>query len=260
MNKTINIILLAVFLAAGMPIVTAGAQSESALEPTAIAILHRMAGYLTGLQAMRVQAEVEYDAVQSDGQRIEFGASREISVRRPDRIRVDAADRRGAQRSLFYDGKQVTLFDQTNAVYATAEQTGEIESILRYLEEELRVPLPLRELVSKRLDEHLTKGLVFADVVGEESIDGVRCDHLALRNEDRGIQLWIEQGEKPLPRRIVITYEGAPGQPQFRARLSGWDVSPQIEDSVFDFKPPQGTEKIMFRSVAGVASAAKEAR
>jgi len=236
------------------------ARPEPALDPAALATLKRMSDYLTSLASMRFQSEVEYDAVQADGQRIEFGSTRQVTVHRPNRMRVDATDRNGARRSLFYDGRQVVLLDQAHDVYATAAQSGDVDAMLGYIEAQLGLPLPLGELLSAKLALEIQEGLVFAGVVGEETIDGVRCDHLALRNEDRGIQIWVEQGAKPLPRRVAITYEREPGQPQFRANLMKWDVKPRIQDSLFSFAPPKGAERIAFNSLAGLAPAGKEAR
>jgi hypothetical protein len=233
---------------------------EPTLDPAALATLGRMADYLVSLPAMRLESEVEYDAVQPDGQRIEFGSTREIALRRPNRIRADATDRSGARRSLYYDGRQVALLDEVHDTFATAAQSGDIDVVLDYAEANLGLPMPLGELLSARLAAQITEGLVFAGLVGEETIDGVRCDHLALRNEDRGIQIWVEQGAKPLPRRVVITYEHAPGQPQFRARLAKWEVAPRLKDSLFAFEPPAGAERIAFNSRAGLAPAAAEGR
>jgi hypothetical protein len=66
------------------------------------------------------------------------------------------------------------------------------------------------------------------------------------------MQLWIGKDDS-LPRRITITYEHETGRPQFRARLTGWDLSPQITDATFAFDPPKGAEKIAFapRPIAG---------
>jgi len=233
---------------------------EPTLDPAALATLGRMADYLVSLPAMRLESEVEYDAVQADGQRIEFGSTREIALRRPNRIRADATDRNGARRSLYYDGRQVVLLDEVHDTYATAAQSGEIDVVLDYVEAQLGLPIPLGELLSAKLAAQITEGLVFAGVVGEETIDGVRCDHLALRKEDRGIQIWVEQGAKPLPRRVAITYEHEPGQPQFRARLAKWDVAPRIQDSLFAFEPPAGAERIAFNSRAGLAPAGGDGR
>ena len=73
----------------------------------------------------------------------------------------------------------------------------------------------------------------------------MRCDHVALRNSTNGLELWIGQDDS-LPRRIVIGYEHEEGNPQFRARLSGWDLAPKVKDATFAFAPPKGAEKIAF--------------
>lgn len=222
------------------------AEASAALDPAALAIVHKMAAQLRSLPALRVVAAVEYDALQRDGQTLEFGSTRELSVRRPDRLRAHARDRSGGERSLYYDGRQVTVLDPTQGVYATTEQTGDVDAVLRFAEEQLGIPVPLSELLRADLGERLGPNLFFAAVVGEETLDGVRCDHLALRNADRGIQLWVQQGETPLPRRIAITWEQAPGRPQFRARLTDWELSPKLPDALFAFTPPKGMERIPF--------------
>ena len=71
-----------------------------------------------------VTIELAYDAVQADGQVIEYGATRRLAVRRPDHIRVDAVARDGAHRTLVYDGRQLALADAERNVYATAARTG----------------------------------------------------------------------------------------------------------------------------------------
>ena len=231
------------------------AQANEALDPAALAIIRKMAGQLRSLPSLKVVAEIEYDALQRDGETIEFGSTREMAVRRPDRIRAHGTDRSGAERSLYYDGRQVTVLDLTQGVYATAEQTGDVDAVLRFAEGQLGIPVPLGELLRADLGEQLDAELVFAAVVGQETLDGVRCDHLALRNADRGIQLWVQQGETPLPRRIAITWEQAPGRPQFRARLTQWELSPKLPDTLFAFEPPKGAERIPFyRPPAGEAA------
>ena len=60
------------------------------------------------------------------------------------------------------------------------------------------------------------------------------------------MQVWIAQGEQPLPRRVILTYKNAPGQPQFRADLSEWNLSPKVADNSFTFTPPAGAEQIPF--------------
>jgi hypothetical protein len=72
----------------------------------------------------------------------------------------------------------------------------------------------------------------------------VATDHIACRGETTDAQLWIPRDGDPLPRRIVITYRLAPGQPQFAADLGGWNLAPDVPDSLFGFTPPTGVERI----------------
>jgi hypothetical protein len=83
----------------------------------------------------------------------------------------------------------------------------------------------------------------------------VPCDHLAVRTS-KGVdfQVWVAQGSEPLPRRIVITYQEEPGQPQFWADLSDWNLSPEISDTLFTFTPPAGADRIQFLAEVGGAT------
>jgi hypothetical protein len=74
-------------------------------------------------------------------------------------------------------------------------------------------------------------------------------DHLAYRLPDADVQLWIEQGERALPCRLSVTYLHEPGQPQFRAQLSSWDLEPDVSDARFAFEPPAGAQRILVRKV-----------
>jgi hypothetical protein len=210
-----------------------------------------MAAALSGAQTLRMTAEIAYDAVQADGQAIEFGAVRHIALRRPDRARVEAVDRGGARRVLVYDGRQIALADETHEVYATAAHTGDLDGMLGYLESELRMPTPLAEFLSLDLYDHLARSDSMR-WVDEQTLDGALCDHLAFRNAETGLQVWVPRQGDPLPRRIVITYERARGRPQFRADLSDWQLGATLADSLFEFAPAAGAERIYFRAGGGI--------
>ena len=243
-------LLLSIGLLPSAGAAQAPAPQSKSLDPAALAIMGRLAEQLRRLPSLQIEAQIEYDALQRDGQTIEFGSARTISLRRPDHIRVEATDRSGAERALFYDGKQVAVWDQANAVYATSPETGDVDDVLRYIEGPLGIPIPLGDLLASDFGKVIDEDLVFAAIVRPETIDGVLCDHLALRNADRGIQLWVERGATPLLRRISITWEQAPGRPQFRARITKWELSPPLPDALFSFVPPEGAERIQFHRLA----------
>jgi hypothetical protein len=221
------------------------AASASKIDKHAAEIVKRMAERLVAANHLRLSGEVAWDVVQSDGQTLEFGATRELVLQRPDHLRVDLDLREGGKRRLLYDGKQVVLQDLVADVYAIEPWTGPVDEMAVFVSDRLGIPVALSEFLSPNLPKLLGEHLASASYVGESTIDVVRCDHVALRNEVGGMQLWVAQDDS-LPRRITITYEHETGRPQFRARLTGWDLSPQVTDATFAFDPPKSAERIAF--------------
>ena len=80
--------------------------------------------------------------------------------------------------------------------------------------------------------------------LGIHHVQDVKCHHLAFRQEGLDWQIWIEDGDKPVPRKLVITYKELPGRPQFVALLGKWDMAAIASDDLFVFKTPEGVKKI----------------
>jgi len=219
---------------------------ERDADPEAIAIVARMTELLGKVQSVHYVSDTSYDAVQPDGQKIEFGAHREVTARRPDRVRLDTTDRDGSRRTIRYDGKLLSVVSEDQKVYATIERAGTLDEIVDYVNADLGIPMPLSELFSPDLPKLLDDEMVSARYVGAEQLGDTRCDHVAFRNEEVGVQIWIAQGGAPLPRRIVIDYESSVGEPQFRADFVKWELAGRAPDSLFAFEPPPGYERITF--------------
>jgi hypothetical protein len=216
------------------------------VDDEAIAVVQRMTDALGKATSLRFEIETSYDAVQTDGEKIEFGAVRTITARRPDRIRSDVVDRSGSRRTVRYDGRQLVVSDPDQKVWAAVERTGNLDALVDYITEELGFPMPLSELFSPELPQLLGDRMDSGRYVGEATLHGVECAHVAFRNEEAGVQFWIAREGEPLPRRVVITYEHAVEEPQFRADFLEWDLSPRTPDSLFTFEPPKDFERIVF--------------
>jgi hypothetical protein len=216
------------------------------LEEKAIAVLKRTAAFLSQAQRFSVTIDARFDAVQDSGQKIEFGETRQVVLRRLDHLRIDATRRDGAKSALLFDGKDITVFHPQENVYATVARPGSVDEAMAYFGNDLGMRLPLAELLNSHLDKALLEKVRVANYVEPSSIAGVPCDHLALRGDEADLQLWVAQGQQPLPRRLVITYKHADGRPQFWVQLSDWNLSPEVPDSLFVFTLPKGATKIAF--------------
>jgi hypothetical protein len=243
-------LVLALVLAAvaGAARAQAPAETPAPLDPEALALAERAGDFLREAKRFRFTAHSGYEAVQEDGSKLEFGATRHYTVQRPDRVRVEAELREGGRRLTVFDGKSFVMADLTENAYARADlkRGRDIDFVIDLVRERLDTPLPLAELLRNNPRQAIEDSLEFADLVGKERLRGADCDHVALSNPDTDLQLWIEQGERPFVRRVVITYRNLPGQPSFWADLEDWSLSPELGKSTFTFTPPAGAERVRF--------------
>jgi hypothetical protein len=113
-------------------------------------------------------------------------------------------------------------------------------------------------LFAQSVKEELEKRITEIDYVELTTIAGKPADHLAARTADIDFQIWLAQGEQPLPLRVVLTYKKEVGQPQFRANLNDWNLAPKIDEAALAFSPPQGAEAVPFMVSMPAKVAAKK--
>ena len=131
-------------------------------------------------------------------------------------------------------------------VYAKTPKPGSIDDAVVYFVRDLGMKLPLSVLMQTTAPKELDQRTQTLDYVEKTSIFGTPAHHLAGRTESVDYQLWIEDGDRPLPLRLVLTYRKEKGQPQFRAQFSNWNFAPEVPSSLFEFVPPSGVQQIAF--------------
>jgi hypothetical protein len=227
----------------------------SASEQKAMTILKNMSQYLAQAERFSVTIRDGYDAVQQSGQKVEYGEVRKVTISRPDRLRFEIERSDGEKGLVLFNGKDLTVFTADKNVYATASKQGTLDQVIKYALDDLKIRVPLAVMLLSTLPSELNNLVVSADYVETTTITDVPCDHVAARTS-RGVdfQVWVAQGSQPLPRRVVITYKDEPGQPQFWADLSSWNLAPEVSDALFTFTPPDGANRIQFLTEVGSAA------
>jgi hypothetical protein len=256
---------LALFLIAGLALPSAAISEEkppavaSSPESTeAKALLMRMADLLAKTQAFSVTITAGYDVVQDNGEKIEFGEVRQVLIDRPDRLRILSEFSNGEKLTIHFDGKELIVFSPKENVFAKLERKGSVDDMLKYVVLDLQTPIPLAMLFLQSIKEELEKRITEVDNVELTNIAGKPADHLAVRTADIDFQIWLAQGEQPLPLRVVITYKKDVGQPQFRANLSDWNLAPKIDEAALAFSPQAGAEAVPFMVSLPAKVAAKK--
>jgi hypothetical protein len=258
--KKITFLFVFTALAAFLLSIAQLAKTAEVDDRQAMGILQNMARALAGAKQYSVTLASSYDAPQPNGQMVEFGAMRNIQVKRPDNLRVDLQRSDGDARILVFDGKQLVIHSVTENVYARVEKAGTVDDAVKYLVSVLKTPLPLARMFRTGFPAELAQLVEEIDYVELNTLTDVPTDHLAVRTGDVDFQIWIARGKEPLPRRIVITYKNVKGEPQFRADFSNWNLSAGGVKGPFTYTPPKNAEQVplLVRKRAEAGTPARE--
>jgi len=245
-------LLLACALASFFPAIAGTARADnpnsSGISDDASAALARMGKTLLAQQfAFQVRTFRSYAG--PNGELLHIAHTMKTVYRRPDRLAADVTGDDGSIK-LVYDGKAVVLYGAEQKQYASIPVTGSIDKALNAVEEHTGTDFPLADLLSEDPGESVLAGVTLGGQVGTSTIDGVHCSHFFFEAPDMEFELWLEDNERSLPRRFVVTYLSVPGRPIFIAEISNWDFSIQAPDSEFEFKPPVGVAKVDLPSSA----------
>lgn len=218
------------------------AADEEAPDAGALAALVKMGEHLRGLQQYALDAESDSDQLLENGQALVVHANTELLVSAPDKIRVQLATA-DYQRSLFYDGQHFTLYDSRQGYFGREVAPTSQEELLALLGERYGIQLPLADLIQWRPDTAQRVGIDSALHVGTEQVGDQTCDHYAYRQPGLDWQLWLRQGDEPLPCKMVLTRLDQPERPRHSVTYR-WDTLPMVGPSDFVFTPPEGARPV----------------
>lgn len=217
-----------------------------AIEPKAEQTFKRMSDYLAAVQSFSFKAGDLVDQSLKSGHRVQLSALRTILIRRPNRLYADYTGD-GIHRRTWYDGKTLVLLDMLTNEYGRIDVPATIDETLDFAAEKFQITLPLADLMFSSpyaaVRDHIDSGRY----VGVHDVNGVACHHLTFKSGPIDWQIWIDTGDRPLPRKLVITYGNVPGVPQYVAFLSDWNLSADAPDSAFTFVPPAGAKEVEFK-------------
>lgn len=222
--------LLAGFMAAAAP-------AARADEDGALRILKAMADHVSSQPSLVLKYDSDMEVVTQALEKIQFSASGEVTLQRPDKFRIS---RTGgyADIELMSDGSKLTLTDKDHKRFAQIPTSGSFDQVVDRLRAELMVELPGADLLLSKSYEELVADVLEAKHVGRGVVEGVECEHLAFRNADTDWQIWIEAGDRPVPRKYVITSKTVAAAPQYTLRIRDWKSGISVGPEAFTFSPP----------------------
>jgi hypothetical protein len=230
-------------LAAVMAIAGAPATAAWADEGQAKTILKAMTDYVSRQENLSLKYDTDIEVVTPAVEKIQFSASGDVTMSRPNKFRISRAGGY-ADVELVSDGSTVTIYDRGGNRFAQVPGSGGFDEVVDRLRSDASLEIPGADLLLSKAYEELMAGVLEAKHIGRGVVDGVECEHLAFRNLDIDWQIWVEVGERPVPRKYVITSKAVGAAPQYTLRLRDWKTGVTPAPDVFAFKPPAGSSGV----------------
>ena len=214
-------------------------------------VLKAMTDYVSSQKIIQATYDTDIEVITNDLQKIQFASSGQMLLNRPDKVR---ASRVGgyADVEMVFDGKTLTILGKNFNKFTQVESPGSTDDLVAKLRNEFGMAIPGADLFLTRSYDELMADVLDAKQIGRGVIDGVECDHLAFRNNDVDWQLWVEVGNRPIPRKYVITSKAVTGAPQYTLRIKDWKTDVQVAADAFAFKPPENAQKVDISALADV--------
>jgi hypothetical protein len=206
-------------------------------------LMRKMSQLLARTPRLALEADETFDEVYAAAPRVQFTNLRRMAVVRPDHFAADASGDT-LNRASWYDGKTLTALDKDNNTYMKLESPGTVDSTLDKVADLYDVVIPLSDFVYSDPYATLMEGVVYGEYLGIHQAAGVPCHHLAFSQQEVDWQIWIDAGELPLPRKLLISYSEEPGVPQYTATVRRWSLDPKFGDDLFVFEAPEGAKQV----------------
>lgn len=219
--------------------------STASIQPEADEALKRMGQLLSETDSFRFNAHITQDLSMSAGLKVQMYQERSVTVVRPGKLHVIGDGDLDQNQAWFNEGL-LSVLDPQRDVYAQIDGPKDIDGMLDHLALERGWVMPLSDLLVSDPYTSATANVQLGLYLGQHRVRDTVCDHLAFRQEGIDWQIWIDAGETPVPRKLLITFTALAGQPQWAAELDGWDLSPEVEDDRFDFEAPADASRVEF--------------
>jgi hypothetical protein len=221
----------------------ASGSEVQAQQNDAKSILKAMSDYVSSQQTIELTFDSAIEVITPQLEKIQFTNSGGLLLSRPDKLR---AHRVGgyADVEMVFDGKTVDILGKHLNGYAQFDAPGTVDQLIEALRVGHGVSLPGADLLLSNPYDTLVADVLEAKHIGRGVIDGRECEHLAFRNFDTDWQLWVEVGDHPIPRKMVITSKTVNSAPQYTLRIKTWKSGFVPAPDAFAFAVPAGAAKL----------------
>jgi hypothetical protein len=214
------------------------------VDPLALKVLKAVTDPIRDSKAFSFRTRVMRENLGTNGQIITYFTNSEITVVRPDKLRVNFKGR-GREVQLFYNAGQATLYAPGTKLYARLSTAKTLDGVLEELEKR-NVYLPVKNLLQSNPYQTLAPDLKTGYVIGLVDLYDTPAHHLAFTEDKAEWQLWVTGAPNPRIQVLDVIDKGRAREPRIVVQFSDWNLNASVQPDMFTFKVPPGASEIEF--------------
>jgi hypothetical protein len=110
---------------------------------------------------------------------------------------------------------------------------------------------PVDDLLYSDINGRLAGKIQSAQFLGRENVSGHACNQFAFKQANLSWRIWIEDGHKPVPWKLVVSYDTSPGRPQYALVVTEFETPIFMPDGEFKATVPDGAISASLTNLAG---------
>ena len=229
--------LMAGFVVAGSP------EKAAAIDPEAAKIIKKFSEVQKRDGYFKFKVYDTSEDMTDSGEMIQYAHVRTAVLKRPDRLWLET---RGDQANtmLWYDGALFTLLDRDKKVYVQLKALPTLDATIDMVYDRYGISTPLADMLSGDIYAVLMDAVITCRYLGIGLVGERKCHHIAATQKDIDWQVWIDEGDSPQMRKMVITYKQLDGSPRYSMMLAELEELKSVASGEFAAQLPEGAAEV----------------
>ena len=219
------------------------------IDTVAVAILDRMSAFMGELKSCSAVIKSNYDVGNQELGLIKHADEEHLYMSGSNKLYVSAEGDKGS-RNFLYNGKTFTYYSLTKNHYAQIPAPATTIAMIDTMNKVYGIVFPAADFMYPAFVDDILAEASNLALLGMAKVDGKDCFHIAGVAKDKTFQFWVADAPFYLPVKLVIVYTEKPGNPQFEAIYTDWQINPSLPDGIFEFKTPPNAKKIKLKLAA----------
>ena len=212
-------------------------------DPVATLIIDRMTAVISDMESCSFRLSVADDVYDPSAGWVKRYTDYEVYISGPSRMLINARGYKG-HRQLWYNGKELACYSYDENNYGIIQMPGTTLKMIDSLHSLYDIEFPAADFFYPAFTDDLFEEVDSVKYMGVSNITSKDFFHVLAYGKEKLLQFWLSNDGCRLPAKFAITYRNKPGNPQYIASFSDWQVNPHLPEAMFYFLPPPGATRV----------------